>query len=129
MTDEELKDVVQLHDKSIGLMTQSLEHLASEVGTSNRKLEDIISVIGRQNVLMEKFSNLEANLKESFSRLHGNADKLAQDKASNSDLEVVRRMVESLQDSQKWVVRVIIGALLSGTITTLFILIRAVNTI
>ena len=124
MTSEEVKDVVQEHDKSIGLMTQSLEHLASEVGASNRKLEDVISVIGRQNVLMEKFSNLEVNIKESFSRLHGLAEKLEANKVSKREIAPLEKTVEALQDSQKWVVRVIIGALLTGAVVTLFMLAR-----
>jgi hypothetical protein len=124
MTDDDVKDMVQHHDKSISLMTQSLEHLASEVGTSNRKLEDIISVIGRQNVLMEKFSNLESNLKESFSRLHEKDEKLERDKANKAELKTIIRDIASLQDSQKWIVRVIIGSFITGLIATLFILVR-----
>ena len=70
MTDEVMRDLVNKHDKSIDMMASSIEHLASAVGTTNRKLEDIIDVIGRQNLLMEKFNNLEVNIKESFNRVH-----------------------------------------------------------
>ena len=70
MTDEAMRDLVNKHDKNIDLMASSIENLASAVGITNRKLEDIIDVIGRQNLLMEKFNNLEVNLKESFRRVH-----------------------------------------------------------
>ena len=84
MSDEDYKDLVNKHDKSIGIMASSIEHLASAVGATNSKLSDIVEVMGKQNILMEKFSNLEVNLKESFDRVHSRS---AVDETRIKDLE------------------------------------------
>lgn len=83
MTDGEYKGLVLQHDKHIDRLADSIEHIAGAVGATNRKLEDIIDVISKQNILMEKFSNLEANLKESFGRVHEKINKL--EETHNSD--------------------------------------------
>ena len=70
MSDEEYRNMVIQHDKHIDKLALSIEHIAGAVGSTNRKLEDIIDVISKQNLLMEKFSNLETNLKEGFHRVH-----------------------------------------------------------
>lgn len=79
MTDEDYKDLVTAHDKSIGVMASSIEHVAIGLAAMNSKLSDIIDVIGQQNILMEKFTNLESNLKESFDRVHDKTGELEKD--------------------------------------------------
>lgn len=73
-TAKEIKALVVSHDKDIGLMSQSIEHLVNAIGTSNSKMEDIIDVISVQNVLAEKVTNMDGQLKESFNRVHGKVD-------------------------------------------------------
>jgi len=70
MKDEDVKDLVITHDKHIEVMSQSIEHLADAVGTTNRKMEDIIEVLSNQHVQAERLSNMDENLKESFERVH-----------------------------------------------------------
>jgi len=70
MNDSDYKDMVIEHDKHIESLATSIESLATGVGATNKKLEDIIDVISTQNVLIEKFTNLETNLKESFNRVY-----------------------------------------------------------
>lgn len=81
MSDEDYKDMIMQHDKHIDKLAISIEHIAGAVGSTNRKLEDIIDVISKQNILMEKFSNLEANLKESFGRVHEKIRKIETNQA------------------------------------------------
>ena len=76
MSDDEYRDLVIKHDKHIDKVADSVEHLAKAVGSTNRKLDDVIEVINKQNVLMERVSNMEINLKESFSRVHARLDLL-----------------------------------------------------
>jgi tetrahydromethanopterin S-methyltransferase subunit G len=70
MTDEAKIDLLIKHDKNIDLMASSIEHLAISVGGTNTKLDKVIEAMNTQNVLMEKFSNLESNLNESFGRVY-----------------------------------------------------------
>lgn len=134
MKEEELKNLVVEHDKHIDLMAQSIEHLAGAVGTTTKKLDDVIDVITKQNILMEKFHNLEENLKESFDRVHDKVRRIeeAQSGEGCTALKVNAQADEGrdarlkkLEASQTWVVRVIIGGLISGMIGSLFILARS----
>ncbi len=74
MKDEDVKDLVIAHDKHIEVMSQSIEHLADAVGTTNRKMEDIIEVLSNQQVQAERLSNMDDNLKESFERVYSKID-------------------------------------------------------
>lgn len=76
MQDDDYRDLIMQHDKHIDKLALSVEHIAMAVGSTNLKLENIIDVISKQNILMERFSNLEVNLKESFGRVHSRLEKL-----------------------------------------------------
>lgn len=69
MSDEDYKDMILQHDKHIEKLAIGIEHIAGAVDSTNKKLESIIDVISKQNILMEKFSNLETNSKEAFNRI------------------------------------------------------------
>lgn len=70
MKDEDKLDLVLVHDTAIEVMGQSIEHLAEAVGTTNKKMEDIIKIMNGQYIITEKLANLDVNLKESFDRIH-----------------------------------------------------------
>jgi len=76
MKDEDIKDLVMTHDKSIGIMSQSMTHLAETVGTQIKKMEDILEELSAQNVLAEKFANMNRELKETFTRLYSRVEKI-----------------------------------------------------
>jgi len=78
-TAKEIKTLVVSHDKDIGIMSQSIEHLVDAIGTTNSKMEDVIDVISIQNVLAEKVTNMDGQLKESFGRVHNKVDKLEEE--------------------------------------------------
>lgn len=104
MSDEDYKDLVTTHDKSIGIMAASIDHLATAVGTTNNKLEDIVNVIGQQNVLMEKFSNLESNLKESFDRVHSKTSAL--ERANKLIAEETKKIISP--GIIKWILGIVV---------------------
>jgi ABC-type transporter Mla subunit MlaD len=126
MREEELKDLVVAHDKHIDLMAQSIENLASAVGATSSKLDDIIGVITQQNVLMEKFHNLEDNLKESFDRVHSKVRAIEENQEgsgcsalkvlASKDAALIARL-KKLESSQLWITRLVIGALITGVIS------------
>ena len=123
MTDQEYKGLVLQHDKHIDRLADSIEHIAGEVSSTNRKLEDIIDVISKQNILMERFSNLETNLKESFNRVH---EKIR-------DLEVVQggdgcgalknttKRVDKLESNQSKVVWTVMSVVLLAVLGTVIV--------
>lgn len=118
MTDEEYRDLVNKHDKHIDIMATSIEHLASAVGTTNSKLETVIEVIGKQNLLAEKFMNLESNLKESFARVHSKIKDLEDTQKGvgctpvvliSEKVIVANKRIADLEDALKWIVRLMMG--------------------
>ena len=123
MTDEEYKGLVLQHDKHIDRLADSIEHIAGAVGSTNRKLEDIIDVISKQNILMEKFSNLEANLKESFGRVHDKIRIL--ETSHNGDgcgaLKDTAKRVDKLESNQSRVVWTILTVVILAVLGTIII--------
>jgi len=82
MLEEIHKDVHRL-DKDNAKLNSDMKHLVETVqslaeitGTNNRKMEDIATLISSNTLLMEKYSNLDINLKESFTRVHKRLDKV-----------------------------------------------------
>lgn len=134
MKDDELRDLVMAHDKHIDLMAQSVERVSESVNATTRKLDDVIDVINTQNVLMEKYSNLEVNIKESFDRVYERIRAIERTHNDNGcpalQLSVQKTKtnevrIKKLEASLSWVVKIVIGTLISGLIGLLFFLAKA----
>lgn len=125
MREEELAVLVTKHDKHIDSMAQSIEHLAGAVGITNRKLDDVIEVMGQQNILMEKFHNLEENLKESFGRVHKRTQKIEDIcnnegcsalKLSNKDIKSLEKRLTKSESNATWFIRIVFGFIVIGVL-------------
>ena len=123
MTDNEYRDMVIRHDKHIDKLAISVEHIATAVGSTNRKLEDIIDVISKQNILMEKFSNLETNLKESFSRVHEKIRILetTQNGSGCTNLKDTAKRVDKLEINQARVVWTVLTVVILAIVSTVIV--------
>ena len=147
MSDEDYKDLIITHDKQIDKIDNHLDNLAKSVGdlstsisASNRKMEDFTTMLSQQNVIMEKFANMDKELTDSFKRVHQRIDNIEKMQggdgcraisklttASSIDSEklaVANNRISDIEDSLKWITRLIIGGLVSGAVGTLFILAR-----
>ena len=124
MTDQEYKGLVLQHDKHIDRLADSIEHIAGAVGSTNRKLEDIIDVISKQNILMERFSNLETNLKESFSRVHEKIRNLEIVQGGGDGcgaLKNTTKRVDKLESNQSKVVWTVMSVVLLAVLGTVIV--------
>ena len=123
MTDQEYKGLVLQHDKHIDRLADSIEHIAGAVGATNRKLEDIIDVISKQNILMERFSNLETNLKESFNRVHEKirALEIIQGGDGCGAIKNTTKRVDKLEGNQSRVVWTVVTAILLAVLGTVVV--------
>jgi len=124
MTDQEYKGLVLQHDKHIDRLADSIEHIAGAVGSTNRKLEDIIDVISKQNILMERFSNLETNLKESFSRVHEKIRDLEVVQGGGDGCGALRnttKRVDKLESNQSKVVWTVMSVVLLAVLGTVVV--------
>jgi SepF-like predicted cell division protein (DUF552 family) len=123
MSDDDYKDLVLQHDKNIDKLATSIEHIAGAVGTTNRKIEDVLSVISQQNVLMEKFANMETNLKESFNRVHAKIRDIEtkQNETGCPLLAVANKRTAKLEANQSriaWTVITVVLLAVMGTVIT-----------
>jgi DNA repair ATPase RecN len=123
MTDDDYRDMVLSHDKHLDTLANSIESLANGVASTNRKLEDILDVISAQNVLIEKFTNLETNIKESFDRVHEKYRKMEANqnetgcpvlKIEAERLKVANKRIEAIENTIKWIVRTIMTIVIAG---------------
>ena len=133
MTDEAYKELTIKHDKSIDLLANSISSLADSVGATNKKIDDLLAVVSRQNVLSEKFDNLEENLKESFNRVHNktreierhqNVDGCPILKVEVEKIKVANNRISDIESTLTWVVRLIIGTLITGAFSTAIIILK-----
>ena len=123
MSDEDYKDMIMQHDKHIDKLAISIEHVAGAVGSTNRKLEDVLSVISQQNILMEKFANMETNLKESFNRVYGRIRDLEaiQNKTGCPGLIATIDRVKSLESNQSRIAWVVLTAVILAVLGTVIV--------
>lgn len=126
---EEINELVIAHDKHIDLMAQSIENLATAVGASASKLDDVLDIMHKQNLLYERLNNMDENLKESFNRVHSKIRDIENQQDSEgcavlkttmihqTDLE---SRIKALESTVTWSVRGIIGSILAGLTTFVF---------
>ena len=142
MTHDVLVDKMNEHDRKLDKFEMGMEHLAdslitlsNNVGATVRKMEDLAILVSQQNVLMEKFANLDGKLsgmddelRASFVRMYKRIESV--EAQQNTDgcsalkqlavskdlydekLKVCNNRINDLESSQKWLVRSIIGVVL-----------------
>ena len=132
MKDEDIKDLVVSHDKHIGVMSKSIEHLADAVGTTNRKMEDIVEVLSTQNVLLERVNNIDHAAKEAFGRVYKRMETIEEIhlgpgcaavkdaetaiEANGERVKVANKRIDDLENDNKnrvphWLIKWALGAL------------------
>ena len=103
MVDQDIKDMVILHDKHIDSLATSIETLAAGVLETNHKIESMLEIMAKQNILIERMNNLDGNLRESFSRVHKRLDKLETIQSSSDGctaLKIEHQKVNDIKRSQ-----------------------------
>ncbi len=107
--------------------------LATNVGETNSKLDDVIKVIQKQNVLSERMTNMDKEVKEFADRVHSRIDmiELQQTEKGCPMLHLEALKVMGIKDSIKplktktdtivsaTVIRWAVGGLLLGALTLL----------
>lgn len=138
MNDKDIRDLVIKHDTHIDMLATSIEQLAIGVGSTNTKLESVIEMLAKQNVIEEKVSNMDVEAKEAFNRVYvslrelnsmkdGDGCKSAQQLEKDKELydeklKVVNRRILDLESETKKIIspvllRTALGLLLIQTIT------------
>ena len=71
---EDLKEKVLKHEFTISEMAKSIQVLAETTKDSNIKLGEIAKSMSKQEMILEKLTNLEGNTKDSINRIHKRID-------------------------------------------------------
>ena len=109
-----------------------ISNVQRDVGAVRRKFEDTTLLLTQQNVLMEKFSNMDKELTDSFNRVHKEIDKIesmqntggctplkemAQSRGLvNERIKVGNNRITNIESNIKWVTRSIIGLVITAVI-------------
>lgn len=97
MTDDNYKDMVLLHDKHIDALTSAVDVLTTNLTDTNDKLQNVVDLITKQNVLAERVSNMDYNTGESFNRAWSRIEKLEAYAASPKDC-VSKSRIDGIED-------------------------------
>lgn len=71
---EDLREKVLKHEFTISEMAKSIQVLAETTKDSNIKLGEIAKSMSKQEMILEKLTNLEGNTKDSINRIHKRID-------------------------------------------------------
>ncbi len=71
---EDLREKVLKHEFTIAEMAKSIQVLAETTKDSNIKLGEIAKSMSKQELILEKLTNLEGNTKDSINRIHKRID-------------------------------------------------------
>ena len=149
---QDLKDKIVEHDYAIKDIAKSIHELSDTTKESNVKLGQIAESMSKQELILEKLTNLEGNTKDSINRVHkridvledalevwdtrGNADgctalKLLKEKEKTTDTKLLDNIksnqyrLEKIESTFTWLVRSVIGTLIGGAIGLLFFFARS----
>lgn len=71
---DDLREKVLKHEFTIDEMAKSIQVLAETTKDSNIKLGEIAKSMSKQELILEKLTNLEGNTKDSINRIHKRID-------------------------------------------------------
>ena len=135
------------HEYAIKQISTSIKELSESSKESNKKLGVIADNMISQKLIFEKIAHIETNYKESIGRVHKRinevkdnikeihkledttgckAFQLAEEKMHtrlaelNSNVKSNQHRVDELDNIKDWLVKIIIGTLLTGSIGLLF---------
>lgn len=138
---EDLREKVIKHEFTIAEMAKSIQVLAETTKDSNIKLGEIAKSMSKQELILEKLTNLEGNTKESINRIHKRIDGFEQqmkdiicvgekdgctalkifkeqEKTTDADMRAnIKSTQKRLDDNdgyRKWLIFAVIGAIVGA---------------
>ena len=101
---ELLESKLEKHDLEISYMKKSLDELVEYSKETTKQLQKIGESIAKQEVILEKISNIEASHKESVKRLHDRVDLVEKSVVSEKGdvvdrLDLLESKLEKLRDN------------------------------
>ena len=108
---EHIEKKVTEHEYAIDKLTIAVESLAVSSKESNHKLSDIAKSMNKQEVILEKISNMEDKYKDTVARIHKRIDEVeaSTDKEVELIMKPIKEDVTQLKADRTWLTRVVIG--------------------
>ena len=117
MDHESLTSQVLQHDAAIISLTQSIEHLAKaqarmseEIKETNKRLEELMRYLTKQQVFTNRLEALDKELEESFKRVHRRIDEVVHTQRSDNgcaSVKLLHKDVEAIAKETKRLVTII----------------------
>ena len=92
-----MKDLLMQHDSAIVQLTKSIDHLvqaqstmSDELKETNKRLEEIMRFLAKQQVFQNKIDTMDRELIESFKRVHKRIDAIEQTQVSDAGCNSVK---------------------------------------
>jgi len=132
MTEEKMVEVIIEHDQALKTVAKAIDTLAEEAKQSNMKLDSIVVSMSKQELILEKITNIENRTKDSFNRVHARIKdiKQVQDvgctplQLSIQNSSAIASRVDKVEKHIIWISRTLIGAMVTGSIGLLFYLVK-----
>jgi len=121
--DDDLKKLVLQNDAILRTVVTTMEHLAGANDMTNTKLDKVVDALNSQNILIEKFNNLERELQESFMRVHKKIEAIEHVQATdgctplklgNKDVKSLEKRVSKAENEKTWFIRIILTFIIIG---------------
>jgi len=119
-----------------GQLQSAVHNLTKNVTSTNRKLEDFTSMLGQQNLLMERFTNMDTSIHKMEQRVYHRLDTIENQHSGDGcsalkqlgkagDLyeekfKVANHRLDNIENSQKWLVRTIVGFVVLAVLKIVF---------
>jgi uncharacterized protein YutD len=132
MTEEKMVETIYEHDQAIKSVAKAIDTLTEEAKTSNVKLDSIVTSMGKQELILEKITNIETRTKDSFNRVHSKIEDVKNvQNVGCTPLQLnaqanktIASRIEKVEKNITWIVRTLLGAFVSGLVGSLFMLAR-----
>lgn len=125
---DRIEEVISEHAVSIALMTRAVSSIEGLLTQQTLSIKEIEKAMKSQELLMEKFTHLDARLSDSVNRIHkridGNeADILAIKKEHKDACDIVKPMATKGATAHSWIVTSLIGVAiaLAGVVGTIIV--------
>lgn len=116
MTDDTMKDLVTKHDATITQLVTSVEHLVSSQTETNKRLEDVTTLLSQQLILRQKVEVMEKEIDESFKRrdrekrdsdkrLHARIDEVEEKQKSEKGCQSVMLLTKDVEENTREITR------------------------
>lgn len=128
MTDTEMLESIVKHESALTEIAKNMSTMNGQYEKLNSKIDNLMESINEQRMLLEKINSVESRTKDSFTRVDSRIAELYQIQKvgctplqlSNQTLATLDGRLVKIEETNRWIVRSILGAIIAGVLTLLY---------